>query len=92
MAEEKQIKEAKDTLVRHGIEQIKKFKSTTVFVVVILILGGTFLRQLLNDVENGFYKNFLTTVIVLFVLYVMYKSIQYVFKSEKVVIEEETKK
>ncbi|ENZ7239212.1 hypothetical protein ACG7YL_001800 [Enterococcus hirae] len=92
MAEEKDIKEAKDTLVKYGIEQIKKFKSTTVFVLIILCLGGYFLLKLLNNIEDGFYKDFLVTIIVLFVLYVMYNSIRYVFKSEKVVIEDENKK
>ncbi|EKG9127503.1 hypothetical protein [Enterococcus faecium] len=92
MAEEKDIKEAKDTLVKYGIEQIKKFKSTTVFVLIILCLGGYFLLKLLNNIEDGFYKDFLITIIVLFVLYVMYNSIRYVFKSEKVVIEDENKK
>ncbi|MDK4343890.1 hypothetical protein [Enterococcus faecium] len=92
MAEEKDIKEAKDTLVKYGIEQIKKFKSTTVFVLIILCLGGYFLLKLLNNIEDGFYKDFLITIIVLFVLYVMYNSIRYVFKSEKVVNEDENKK
>lgn len=87
MSDKDDVKEAKKVLTKHAIESVKKFKSTTVFVLLILFGSGFFLLKLLNQIDQGVFKNFLIVIIVLFVLILAVYLVQYVFKSEELILE-----
>lgn len=81
-------KKDKEELYRILSNQVKRFKLTTFFILLIIFLFGVFVLNLFKTMEAGIFKNFMYLVVVVFCLYLLYQLIRYVLKHENLENEE----
>lgn len=75
--------EDKEDIKRIVANQVKRFKTTSIFVLLCLSLFGFFVFHVLKIMEKGIFKNICFGFTLLFVFFLVWKIIQYVFKSEQ---------